>query len=138
MQLCFLLASSYILKIYIFVFVIKIRKIIRKNPLEQSLKLLAFVIVFISFGYIATVIPSGGRFQIVAYLAAVLLFLRVYVKSPSIQLQKMILWGLPAFAFNILFVIGYIGYTVVSSTVWYGNLLWIIYEGIGFKVDYYL
>ena len=129
---------SYILKIYIFIFVLKIRKIIRKNPDELSLKLLAFVIVFISFGYIATVIPSGGRFLIIAYLAAVLLFLRVYVKSPSIQLQKMILWGLPAFAFNILFVIGYIGYTVVSSTVWYGNLLWIIYEGIGFKVDYYL
>ena len=81
---------SYILKIYMFVFVLKIRKIIRKDPSELSLKLLAFVLVFTSFGYIATVIPSGSRFQIIAFLASVLLFLRTYVKSPSKQLQKMI------------------------------------------------
>lgn len=129
---------SYFLKIYIFLFILKIRKIIKNNPDEQSLKLLAFVIVFTSFGYIATVIPSGGRFQTIAYLAAVLLFLRMYVKSPSIQLQKFILWGFPAFAFNIFFVIGYIGFTVVSSTVWFGNLFWIINEGLGFEVDYFL
>ena len=77
-----------ILKIYMFVFVLKIRKIIRKDPSELSLKLLAFVLVFTSFGYIATVIPSGSRFQIIAFLASVLLFLRTYVKSPSKQLQK--------------------------------------------------
>ena len=127
-----------ILKIYMFVFILTVRKIIIKNPDEISIKLLAFVLVFTSFGFIATVIPSGGRFLYIAYLAAVLLFLRTYVKFPSKNLQSLIRWGLLAFSFQILFYIGFLGYTVVSSTVWYGNLLWIIYEGIGYRVDYFL
>lgn len=127
-----------ILKIYIFLFILKVRKIIINNPDERSFKLLAFVMVFASFGYVASIIPSGGRFQIIAYLAAILLFLRVYVQSPSEQLRPFILLGLPAFSFQILFNIGYLAYTVVSSTIWYGNLFWIIYEGIGFKIRYSL
>ena len=129
---------EYFLKIYMFIFILKVRNIIMNDPDELSVKLLAFVMFFASFGFIATVIPSGGRFQIIAYLAAILLFLRVYVQSPSEKLQRFILLGIPAFSFQILFYIGYLGYTVVSSTIWYGNLFWIIYEGIGYKVNYHL
>lgn len=129
---------SYILKIYMFILLLKLRKIIQAKPDENTVKLMAFCFVFMSFGYIATVIPSGGRFQFISYLATILLLLRIYVKFPSIQLQKIILWGFLAFAFNIFFIIGYIGYTVVSSTVWFGNLFWIINEGLGFEVDYFL
>ena len=130
--------SAKILKIYIFIFILKVRKIIMNNPDELSVRLLAYVMIFASFGYIATVIPSGGRFVHIAYLAAILLFLRVYVQSPSEQLRPFIFLGLPVFSFQILFNIGYLGYTVVSGTIWYGNLFWIIYEGIGYKVNYHL
>lgn len=129
---------SYFLKIYIFIFLLKARKIIRNKPDVISIKLLAFVYVFVSFGFIATIIPSGGRFQIIAYMLSLLLLLRVYVKSPSRKMQRLILWGIPVFSFNVLFGIGYIGYAVVSETVWYGNLLWIIYEGLGFEINYFL
>lgn len=129
---------GYIIKIYMFIFILKVRKIIIDNPDERSVKLLAFVMVFASFGFIATVIPSGGRLLHIAYLAAVLLFLRTYVKKPTEKLQRFILLGIPVFSFQILFYIVYGSVTLISGTLWYGNLFWIIYEGIGFKIKYSL
>ena len=74
---------GYILKTYMFILLFKLRKIIQVYPDKTSVKLMAFCFVFTSFGYIATVIPSGIRFQFISYLATILLFLRVYVKYPS-------------------------------------------------------
>ena len=113
-------------------------KIINKTKDYNLIKLLALVMVFISFGFIATVIPSGGRFLTIAYLVALFLLLKIYVKFRSSQLQTLIKWGIPIFSFKIFFGIIYLSYSLVSSTLWFGNLFWILYEGIGFEVDYYL
>ena len=126
------------IKLYIFIIILRMRKIIMNKPDPLSVKMLAFVMVFISFGFIAKVIPSGGRFQTIAYMAALLLFLRIYAKRPSVSLQKLTLWGVPVFSFSILFGIFFLGVLLTSSTIWYGNLVWLIIEGIGFKVHYSL
>ena len=131
---------GYAMKIYFFTFIIFSKKLIEKIKYQDSKlnKLLVFILFFMSISYILSSIPSGGRFFIIGYIYCILLMLKLYRIYPINKIKKFIVWLLPVFSFQILFGIGYLSYALVSSTLWYGNLFWIIYEGIGFKFSYIL
>lgn len=129
---------SYIIKIYFFLFLIIAKKLVNKmNIPKQNLnKLLSFILFFLSFGYVASSVPSGGRFLTIGYLFTMVLIAKLYYIFPSKKIKKYILWSLPVFSFSILFNIGYLSYALASSTLWYGSVPWIIWEGIGFEFKY--
>lgn len=126
---------GYIKKIYFFIFLLAARQMIMRIKIrKQSLnKQLAFILFFLSFSFVASVIPSGSRFVAVGFLFTLLFIARLYFLFPTDEMKKFVLWSLPVFSFGILFGIGYLSISLVSSTIWYGNLPWIIWEGIGYE-----
>ena len=129
---------GYAMKIYFFTFIIFSKKLIEKIKYQDSKlnKLIVFILFFMSISYILSSVPSGGRFLIIGYISCILLMLKLYIIYPTKKIKKFIVWLLPIFSFQILFGIGYLSYALVSSTLWYGNLFWIIYEGINFEFIY--
>ena len=129
---------GYIKKIYYFILLLVIYRIIKKLELPPNNlnKLLAFTLFFLSFGYLISVFPSAGRFINIGFLFTLFLFARLYYLVPSRKLQRLALWSLPVHALNIFFHNAYLPTLLASSTLWYGNLFWIIWEGIGFEFIY--
>lgn len=127
---------NYIIKIYVFISVIFLKNIISKikgNKLKYN-NILAFVMFFYSFAFIATSFPSGARFLNIAHLFFMLLMLKLYVKYHTKNFQKIISWSLPVFSFNILFINFMLSWLVLTPTFWFGNFFWIIIEGLDFII----
>ena len=129
---------SYISRCYIFFFILRIKSILKnttlKNPELQ--RLFNFVLMFLSVTFILSIFPSGGRFLAISTQVFFFFLIRFYVTFKSNVLQKYI-WGLlPFYAFLIAFNLFYLCIVLTSSTIWYGNLFWIIYEGIGYTFVY--
>ncbi|MEY4835737.1 MAG: hypothetical protein RI980_1852 [Bacteroidota bacterium] len=124
------------IKIYVFIAVLFLKNRILKikgNKLEYN-TILAFVMFFYSFAFIATSFPSGARFLNIAHLFLMLLMVIMYVKYSNRNFKKIISWSLPVFSFNILFTNGMLSWLILTPTFWYGNFFWIIIEGLDFII----
>jgi hypothetical protein len=127
---------NIIIKIYVFISVLFLKKritTITGNKLKYN-SILAFVMFFYSFAFIATSFPSGARFLNIAHLFLMVLMVKMYVKYSNRNFQKIISWSLPAFSFNILFTNGMLSWLILTPTFWYGNFFWIIIEGLDFII----
>ncbi|WP_107040044.1 EpsG family protein [Brumimicrobium mesophilum] len=123
---------DYGIKIYVFVVVIFMYKSINKMTVNKAnyTRLLAFVLFFYSIAFVASSVPSGGRFLNIAHLFMILLLGKLYAVDKGIKIKKLILWSLPVFSFSILFINIMAPILVLSPTFWYANVGWIILEGI--------
>lgn len=127
---------NVIIKIYVFITVLFLKKKIqslKENKLAYN-NILAFVMFFYSFAFIATSFPSGGRFLNIAHLFLMLLMVTIYVKDSTRNFIRLISWSLPVFSFNILFTNGMLSWLILTPTFWYGNFFWIVIEGIDFII----
>lgn len=127
---------NVIIKIYVFITVLFLKKKIqslKENKLAYN-NILAFVMFFYSFAFIATSFPSGGRFLNIAHLFLMLLMVTIYVKDSTRKFKRIISWSLPVFSFNILFINFLLTFLILTPTFWYANLFWIIIEGLDFII----
>jgi hypothetical protein len=123
---------DYGIKIYVFVVVFYMRNWLKGmmgNKTEYT-RLLAFVLFFYAVTFIATSFPSGARFFNIAHLFMILLLAKFYAVNKGPRIKKIIIWTLPVFGFNILFINGLLPILILTPTFWYGNIFWIIMEGI--------
>lgn len=128
---------SYLMSIYFFVFLLKARQIIEKIRIRNDLhKHLAFIYFFLTISHLASTIPSGGRFVAIGYLFVILLMIRFYKFLPVNIYREYIILGLPVFAFTISFGLVFLSISLVSPTLWYGNIFLIISEGMNFIMDF--
>jgi hypothetical protein len=127
---------TILIKIYVFIAVLFLKKRIqslKENKLAYN-NILAFVMFFYSFAFIATSFPSGGRFLYIAHLFLMLLMVTVYVKASTRKFKRIISWSLPVFSFNILYINFMLSFLILTPTFWYANLFWIIIEGLDFII----
>jgi len=126
---------GYSARAYIFFLIYKIRKQLSDTPKPDPglQKLFNFVLVFFSITFMLSLFPSGGRFVIIATQIFFFFFIRFYVRYKSDTLQKYVLGLIPVYAFIILFNVGFLVIALTSGTIWYGNVFWLIYEGVGYK-----
>ena len=135
----FLTVRSYFdygIKIYILILILFIKKLLKKiddNKLEYN-NILAFVLFFYSFAFLATSFPSGVRFLNIAHLFFCLLLIKIYTIYQTKKYQSLILWALPVFSFNIIFTNIFLPVMILTPNFWYGNFFWIIIEGINFTL----
>lgn len=125
------------IKIYVFVIVLflyRLLKRMRGNKIEYN-RFFSFILFYYSIAFVATSFPSGGRFLVIAHLFLFLYMAKMYAVYKRRDFQKLILWSLPVFAFEILFINGFGPIRTLTPTFWYGNFFWIIIEGIGFSVQ---
>ncbi len=127
---------NYAIKIYVFICILYLNKFSKKlkGNKKQFNSLFAFVLFFYTFAFIATSFPSGGRFLNIAHLFFLLLFVKIYGVWTGKEIKSLILWSLPVFSFHIAFTNGMLSLMILSKTFWYGNIFWIIYEGLGFYI----
>lgn len=125
---------DYAIKIYVFISVLYLNRLLKKIKGDKKIytNVLAFVLFFYSFTFIAVSFPSGSRFFDIAHLFLFILLLKFHSNCKNIKLNKLILWALPVFSFNIAFVNGMLPILILTPTFWYGNFFWIILEGWGF------
>lgn len=121
------------IKIYVFFSILYLNKLLKKmkgNTKIEYTNLFAFVLFFFSFAFIANSFPSGGRFMSFAFLFLVLFLIKCYNIYRKKDIKKIIFIALPVFSFKILFTNFMIPYLILSPTFWYGNIFWIIIEGL--------
>lgn len=127
---------DYAIKIYVFITVLFLYKLLKRitgNNINCT-NLFAFVLAFYSFAFIATSFPSGSRFLYIAHLFFILLLCRFYGIYKRKDFQSLILSALPVFSFNIAFTNVMLPIMILTPTFWYGNVFWIIIEGLNFYV----
>jgi hypothetical protein len=122
------------IKIYVFIVVLFLHKQIKKMAGNKKVltNLLAFVLFFYTFAFIANSFPSGGRFMNIAHLFFIILLVKFYSSYQTKNIKIVISWALPVFSFNIAFTNFMLPLLILSPTFWYGNLFWIIIEGLDF------
>lgn len=135
----FLSVQKYFLgaiKIYLFVMIFILLRSLKKISGNKVIfnRLCAFVIFFYSFSFIATSIPSGGRFLNIAHLFFILLLVKFYSLYGTKHLKNLIIIAIPVFSFNIIFTNLVIPFLILSPTFFYGNVFWIIMEGLDFYI----
>lgn len=121
------------IKIYVFISILYLYKLLKNldvvNKLEYT-RLFSFVLLLLSFSFILISFPSGMRFMKIALLFFVLYLGKYYGIDRSSGMRKIIIIALPVFAFNIAFINLMLPYLIVSPTMWYGNIFWLIIEGL--------
>ncbi|NMH25347.1 EpsG family protein [Flavobacterium solisilvae] len=127
---------DYGIKIYVFVAVLFLNRLIKRMKGDKTIytNLFAFVLFFYAFAFLASSVPSGSRFFDIAHLFLFVLLVKFYAIYKTKSYQNLILWSLPVFAFNIAFINGMLPLMILTPTFWYGNVFWIIIEGIDFYV----
>ncbi|WP_151674609.1 EpsG family protein [Patiriisocius marinus] len=130
---------NYFSRFYIFFLIFKIKKMLKDCSVEtpELNSLFNFVLLFFSITFMLTLFPSGGRFMTISTQMFFFFLIRFYVHFKSNTLQKYILGFVPVYSFFILFNVVYLGFILTSSKIWYGNIFWIIYEGMGYKFIYF-
>jgi hypothetical protein len=120
------------IKFFVFFTVLFINKIIKsmKGNKTEYIQFFTFIVFFYSIAFLASSFPSGGRFLSIAHLFLFLFLGKLYVVYSGRKLKKLIVISLVVFSFNILFTNGLLPILILSSTFWYGNLFWIIIEGL--------
>lgn len=124
----------YAIKIYVFISVLFVQNLLKNAKGDKSayLQLFAFVLFFYTTAFLASSLPSGARFLSIAHLFLILLLCKIYAVYNKNKMKKLIVWSLPVFSFNIAFTNFMLPFLILTPTFWYGNLFWIIIEGIGF------
>lgn len=125
------------IKIYVFFSILYLNKLLKKmkgNTKIEYTNLFAFVLFFFSFAFIANSFPSGGRFMSFALLFLALCLVKFYSIYKSAEIKKIIFIALPVFSFKILFTNFMIPYLILTPTFWYGNIFWIILDGLDFQI----
>ena len=128
---------DYAIKIYVFISILFLNKLLKRmegNKKIEYTNFFAFILFFFSFAFIASSFPSGARFLSLALLFFVLYLGKFYSVDKNQKIKKLILWSLPVFSFNIAFTNFMLPLLILTPTFWYGNLFWIIIEGLGFYV----
>lgn len=125
-------------KVYLFVLVLYIKKKLKEtHVLEKKLqRFFSFIILFYAITFALSIVPSGGRFITITNQLFLFFLLQYYFHDQSKILKRYIVGLLPVFSFLILFNLVYVSYSLTHSTIWYGNLFWIIYEGWGYTFVY--
>jgi hypothetical protein len=124
-----------LVKVYVFIIIVVVWKKCDKTLIHKRFrKHFSIVLLLLSFGFIAETIPSGGRFLLTAYMFSLYLFYQIYNFNGNLFLKKYIAGLLPVFSFTILYSIFFLGFVLVNPLLWFGNLVWIIYDGIGFTI----
>ncbi|WP_392447292.1 hypothetical protein ACF3OB_07465 [Capnocytophaga canis] len=127
---------NILIKIYVFVVIVFMNNLVKRmqgiNKIEYT-RFFAFVLYFYSFAFIATSFPSGGRFMNMAHVFFFIFMAKLYAVYKKKKIQKLIILSLIPFSFSIAFTNGMLSLMILSPTFWYGNVFWIIYEGINFK-----
>ncbi|MFD0939112.1 EpsG family protein [Pedobacter boryungensis] len=129
-------AFGYGIKIYVFVAALFIRywlKIATGNKTEY-IRLFNFILFFYTVAFIASSIPSGGRFLNIGHMFMILLLGKFYAVYRGKQIKNLLTWAIPVFSFHIAFINFMLPFLILSHTFWYGNLFWIIIEGLSFQV----
>jgi len=126
---------DYGIKIYILIVIVFLRKLYKKTAMNDTFlkALFSFVLFYYSFCFIATSFPSGSRFLNIGHLFFVILLIKFYSYNKKKSLKKIILFALPVFSFSILFINFMLPLLILSPTFWYGNVFWIIIEGLNFS-----
>lgn len=126
---------NILIKIYVFVVVLFMSNLVKRmrgiDKIEYT-RFFAFVLYFYSFAFIAISFPSGGRFMNIAHMFLFILMVKLYAVYKNEKMKKIIVLSLIPFSFSIAFTNGMLPLMILSPTFWYGNVFWIIYEGIGF------
>lgn len=123
------------IKIYVFISILFLNKLLKRmkdNKKIEYTNFFAFILFFFSFSFIATSFPSGVRFLSFALLFFILYLSKFYDVYKNQKIKIIILCALPVFSFNIVFTNFMLPYLILTPTFWYGNLFWIIIEGLGF------
>ena len=124
-------------KSYLFLFVIFLLKLRRKFPESDRQRInqqLAFVIFLLTVGYFASMFPSGARFLTISNKFLFFTAAQIYGLAPLKSFKKWILLSIPVYSFTIAFNYFLLPIMLLSPTFWYGNLFWILFEGIGFTM----
>lgn len=124
------------IKLFVFFIILFIHKILKKingNKVEY-IRFFAFVVFFYSVAFLALSFPSGGRFLIIAHLFLFLFLGKFYAIYSSMKFKKLIIVSLLVFSFDIVFTNGLLPILILSPSFWYGNLFWIIIEGLDFYI----
>lgn len=136
----FLSVQKYFLlttKIYIFISLLIINRLMNKinnKDKKYYLNFYSFILLFFSFAFIATSIPSGVRFLSIGYLFFTVFLVSIYRLHNGKLIKKIILLAIPGFIFNILFTNIMLPILILSPTFWYGTFFGIIIEGLNFQL----
>lgn len=137
----FLKVSGFFLgciKIVIFLIIFHFRSLLMKIEfVERDIKkLFAFVLFYFSLAYIASSVPSGVRFVMVGNIVVMFLFLKVYVTYRDVINKRYFMLLVPSFSFIFAFNSVFSSLTLVTKYLWFNNIFWIIYEGLGYEFIY--
>lgn len=127
---------NYAIKIYVFIVILFLWQLLKKyngNKIEYN-RLFALVLFFYSVSFIATSFPSGGRFLSIGHMFLFILLGKFYAINKSRSIKRIIVFSLPVFSFGIIFYNIVLPLMLLTPTFWYGNIIWIIIEGIGFRL----
>ncbi|WP_379953136.1 hypothetical protein [Dokdonia sp. R78006] len=137
----FLIVSNFfqaLMKITFFTIIVYFRNFMEKNGyINPSInRLMAFILFYFVFSFIIATIPSGGRFLMVGYILSLLLMIKMCDVYGLVLNKKYFLALIPVYSFTFFFNTVFLSVTLTSSTIWYGNLFWIIYEGWDYTFIY--
>lgn len=126
------------IKIVIFLIICHFRSLLKTLELfEKDIRrLFAFVLFYFTLAYIASSVPSGVRFIMVGNIFALFFFMMVYTKHYSAINKRYFMLLIPVFSFNFAFNTIFLTGALVSKHLWYNNVFWIIYEGLGYRFIY--
>ena len=76
------------------------------------------------------------NYAIKIYIFISILFLNKLLKrmKDNKKIRTLILYAIPVFSFNIAFTNFMLPLLILTPTFWYGNIFWIIIEGLGFHI----
>lgn len=125
---------EFAIRIYVFIIVLNLRKILTQLPNKniEINRFFSFVVFYYSFSFIAISFPSGTRFMNIAHLFLFLFLAKVYLIINSKKVNNLILLAAPVFAFQIAFINFVLPTMILTPTFWYGNLFWLIIDGIDY------
>lgn len=106
-----------------------------KNLAKSSTTTTLFILVlaFFSFSFLSSsLMHSGGRYLIMSWLFLLYLLFRIYNQNREKIWQRCIIALLPTVALYYFILIVFIGYRLVTPMLWFMNIPYLIYDGIGF------
>lgn len=127
---------SHAVKLYVFVVILYLRNLFGrfKGDKTRYTRLFAFVLFFYSVSFIASSIPSGGRFLSIAHLFLIILLSMCYAIYKGKDIKRIIMLSIPVFIFHILFLNIMLPILVLTPSLWYANIFWIIGDGLNFYI----
>lgn len=132
----FLTVRSYfdiLISVYILIVVLYIKKFIKNNSgdFTEINMLLAFVLMYYSFAYIAVSFPSGIRFMAIGHMFLILLLGKFHSMYNTNKIKRLIVISLLPFMFNILFINIYLPIVLLMPEFWYSGLIGVLLENLG-------